>query len=85
MWYNARMGLVKTRRLAAMHPPSLTLWRTRKRQRAKAAVKPPMKSDLRRITNRPTMAAMREAERIADNPFVPKYSTRESLVRSLDA
>ena len=47
------MGLVKTRRLAAMHPPSLKLppsprlrWtsrRTRKQQRAKAAMKPPMK------------------------------------------
>ena len=47
------MGLVKTRRLAAMHPPSLKLppsprlrWTsrmTRKQQRAKAAVKPPMK------------------------------------------
>lgn len=72
---NSSMGLVKTRRLAAMH----------KQQRAKAAMKLPMKGDLRRITNRPTMAAMREAERIADNPFVPKYSTRESLVRSLEA
>ena len=75
MWYNARMGLVKTRRLAAMH----------KQQRAKVAVKPPMKGDIRRITNRSTIAAMREAERIAENPFVPKYSTRESLVRNLDA
>ena len=28
------MGLVKTRRLAAMHPPSLKLRRTRKQQRA---------------------------------------------------
>ena len=28
------MGLVKTRRLAAMHPPSLKLWRTGKQQRA---------------------------------------------------
>ncbi len=37
------MGLVKTRRLAAMHPPSLKLRRTRKQQRAKAAMKPPMK------------------------------------------
>lgn len=69
------MGLVKTRRLAAMQ----------KQQRAKAAMKLPMKSDLRRITKRSTMVAMREAERISDNPFVPKYSTRESLVRSLDA
>ena len=55
------MGLVKTRRLAAMHPPSLKLRRTRKQQRAihlrqgfhlrqgygglKAAMKPPMKGD----------------------------------------
>ena len=47
------MGLVKTRRLAAMHPPSLKLRRTRKQQRAihlrqgygglKAGMKPPMK------------------------------------------
>ena len=46
------MGLVKTRRLAAMHPPSLKLRRTRKQQRAihlrqgyggfKAAMKPPV-------------------------------------------
>ena len=28
------MGLVKTRRLAAMHPPSPRLWRTGKQQRA---------------------------------------------------
>ena len=32
------MGLVKTRRLAAMHPPSLKLRRTRKQQRAKAGM-----------------------------------------------
>ena len=31
------------------------------------------------------LAAMREAERIAENHFVPKYSTRESFVRSLEA
>ena len=31
------------------------------------------------------LAAMREAERISDNPFVSKYSTRESFVRSLEA
>ena len=37
------MGLVKTRRLAAMHPPSLKLRRTRKQQRAKAGMKPPVK------------------------------------------
>ena len=56
-----------------------------KQQRAKAAVKSPMKGDIRRITNRSTIAAMREAERIAENHFVPKYSTRESFVRSLEA
>ena len=37
------MGLVKTRRLAAMHPPSPRLRRTRKQQRAKAGMKPPVK------------------------------------------
>ena len=37
------MGLVKTRRLAAMHPPSPRLRRTRKQQRAKAAMKPLVK------------------------------------------
>ena len=37
------MGLVKTRRLAAMHPPSPRLWRTGKQQRAKAGTKLPMK------------------------------------------
>ena len=52
------MGLVKTRRLAAMHPPSLKLWRTGKQQRAihlrqgygglKAAMKPPMKGGARK-------------------------------------
>jgi len=58
------MGLVKTRRLAAMHPPSPRLppslklppsprlrWtrrRTRKQQRAKAAMKPPMKGGARK-------------------------------------
>ena len=31
------------------------------------------------------LVAMREAERIADDPSVPAYSTRESLVRSLEA
>ena len=36
------MGLVKTRRLAAMHPPSLKLRRTRKQQRAKAGMRPPV-------------------------------------------
>lgn len=39
----------------------------------------------RGISNRSTLAAMREAERIADDPSVPSYSTRESLVRSLEA
>jgi DNA-damage-inducible protein J len=39
----------------------------------------------RGISNRSTLAAMREAERIADDPSVPAYSTRESLVRSLEA
>ena len=38
------MGLVKTRRLAAMHPPSPRLWRTGKQQRAKTGMKPPKKS-----------------------------------------
>jgi len=37
LWVEGRMGLVKTRRLAAMQ----------KQQRAKAAMKPPMKGDLR--------------------------------------
>ena len=37
------MGLVKTRRLAAMHPPSrCALRRTGKQQRAKAGMKPPV-------------------------------------------
>ncbi len=36
------MGLVKTRRLTAMHPPSrCALRRTGKQQRAKAGMKPP--------------------------------------------
>ena len=37
------MGLVKTRRLAAMHPPSPRLRRTGRQQRAKAGIKPPVK------------------------------------------
>ena len=37
------MGLVKTRRLAAMHPPSPRLRRTGKQQRAKARLKPAAK------------------------------------------
>ena len=36
------MGLVKTRRLAAMHPPSPRLRRTGKQQRAKAGMTPPV-------------------------------------------
>ena len=54
------MGLVKTRRLAAMHPPSLKLRRTRKQQRAihlcqgygglKAAMKPPMRGAFRSVS-----------------------------------
>ena len=39
----------------------------------------------RGITNRTTLAAMREAEEIANNPSVPSYTTRESLVASLEA
>ena len=47
------MGLVKTRRLAAMHPPSPSTYaeatvdkrlrRTRKMQRSKAGMRPPVK------------------------------------------
>ena len=39
----------------------------------------------RGITNRDTLAAMREAERIADDPSVPSYTSRESLKASLEA
>ena len=39
----------------------------------------------RGITNRATLAAMREAERIADDPSVPSYTSRESLKASLEA
>ena len=39
----------------------------------------------RGITNRATIAAMREAEKIADDPDVPSYSSREDLVRSLES
>ena len=42
------MGLVKTRRLAAMHPPSPRLRRTGRQQRAKAGMKPPVKCDARK-------------------------------------
>ena len=38
----------------------------------------------RGITNRATIAAMREAERIANDPAVPSYNTRDSLVANLD-
>ena len=44
------MGLVKTRRLAAMHPPSPRLRRIGERQGAKAALKPLVKGDSCRIT-----------------------------------
>lgn len=37
------------------------------------------------ITNRTTLAAMREAERIAVDPSVPSYSTRESLAEALES
>ena len=39
----------------------------------------------RGITNRTTIAAMREAERIANDSSVPSYNTRDSLVASLEA
>ena len=39
----------------------------------------------RGIANRATLAAMREAERIAGDPTVPSYSTRESLVEALES
>ena len=39
----------------------------------------------RGITNRTTLAAMREAERIAADPSVPADVTREDLVRSLES
>jgi DNA-damage-inducible protein J len=39
----------------------------------------------RGITNRATLAAMHEAERIANDPSVPSYATREALVRSLES
>ena len=35
--------------------------------------------------NRATLAAMREAERIADDPSVPAFSTIEDLRRSLES
>lgn len=38
----------------------------------------------RKVTNRTTLAAMREAERIANDPNAPSFFDRESLVRSLE-
>ena len=39
----------------------------------------------RGITNRTTLAAMREAERIAEDPEVPGYHDRASLQKSLES
>ena len=39
----------------------------------------------RGITNRATLAAMREAERIAEDPEVPGYRDRASLQKSLES
>ena len=39
----------------------------------------------RGVTNHATLAAMREAERIAADPTVPSYTSRESLKASLEA
>ena len=39
----------------------------------------------RGITNRTTLAAMHEAEQIANDPAVPSFATRESLIASLEA
>ena len=39
----------------------------------------------RGITNHATLAAMREAERIADDPEVPGYHDRASLQKSLES
>ena len=39
----------------------------------------------RGITNRTTLAAMREAEQIASDPSSPSFATRKSLVASLEA
>jgi DNA-damage-inducible protein J len=39
----------------------------------------------RGITNKTTLAAMREAEEIANDPSAPSFATRESLVASLEA
>ena len=39
----------------------------------------------RGIANRTTLAAMRETKRIADDPAIPSYSNRESLVEALES
>ena len=39
----------------------------------------------RGVVNRTTLDAMREAERIADDPSVPSYHTRASLVKALES
>ena len=39
----------------------------------------------RGIANRTTLSAIREAEKIASDPSVPSFATRESLVSSLEA
>ena len=39
----------------------------------------------RGITNRATLSAMREAERIADDPEVPGFHDRASLQKSLES
>ena len=39
----------------------------------------------RGITNKTTLAAMREAEEIANDLAAPSFATRESLVASLEA
>ena len=39
----------------------------------------------RGISNRATFKAMREAERIAADPSMPSYSSREALVEALES
>ena len=39
----------------------------------------------RGLTNKATLAAMREAERIASDSTVPAFASREDLVRSLES
>lgn len=39
----------------------------------------------RGLTNKTTLAAMREAERIASDSTVPAFASREDLVRSLES